>query len=298
MAFLFHIGSSAIEAPALAAGLYLVATPIGNLGDVTLRALQTLAACDYIYCEDTRVTVRLLDRYGIRKSLRNCHDHNEAHVAADLITLVRDGKSVALVSDAGTPLVADPGFKLVREAIAEGIPVTVVPGASALLSGLQLSGLASDRFCFIGYLPEKQGQRRATLEAHATQTMTVIAYESPHRIVDALADIALVLPTRTLAVARELTKLHEEVLRGTASDIQGVLTARESIRGEFVVVIAPLDQSDITVSDSEINDAITLALVDMTASKAAAHVAKELNLNRQDIYARIVARKETADGPA
>jgi 16S rRNA (cytidine1402-2'-O)-methyltransferase len=175
--------------------------------------------------------------------------------------------------------------------------VTVVPGASALLSGLQLSGLASDRFCFIGYLPEKQGQRRATLATNATQTMTVIAYESPHRIVDALADIAAVLPTRTLAVARELTKLHEEVLRGTASDIQGVLTARESIRGEFVVVIAPLDQSDITVSDSEINDAITLALVDMKASKAAAHVAKELNLNRQDIYARILARKETANGP-
>jgi 16S rRNA (cytidine1402-2'-O)-methyltransferase len=287
----FHIGAHRIDATALPPGLYLVATPIGNLGDITLRALETLAACDVICCEDTRVSVRLLDRYGIRKPLRALHDHNEGREAATIAAMVRQGKSVALISDAGTPLISDPGFELVQVMANEGLMITALPGASAVLTGLQLSALASNAFSFAGFLPEKKSHRVKKLNSLATHPMTLIFYESPHRILDALEDISATMGTRQIAVARELTKLHEEVLRGTANDIHATLASRTSIKGEFVVVIAPHDETEIKTTEEEIETAIDEALLTLPAAKAAAHVAKALNLTKPDIYGRILKRK-------
>jgi 16S rRNA (cytidine1402-2'-O)-methyltransferase len=287
----FHIGAQRIEAPRLSAGLYLVATPIGNLGDITLRALETLAACDVICCEDTRVSVRLLDRYGIRKPLRATHDHNEGREAQNIATMVREGKAVVFISDAGTPLISDPGFELVQVMAREGLTVTALPGASAVLMGLQLSGLASDSFSFAGFLPEKKSHRVKRLTEFSEHSMTLVFYESPHRILDALEDVKEVLGDRPVCVARELTKLHEEVLRGTAAEIHATLATRAAIKGEFVLVIAPHDKSTVVVDEADIERAIDAALETLPASKAAAHVAKLLNLTKQDVYARILNRK-------
>jgi 16S rRNA (cytidine1402-2'-O)-methyltransferase len=287
----YHIGAHAYEAASLAPGLYLVATPIGNLADVTLRALNTLAACDTIYCEDTRITSRLLERYAIKTPLRNYHEHNAEKARPQILAHLQDGKSLALVSDAGTPMISDPGFKLVEAVIAEGLTVTAVPGASAVLSGLQLSGIATDRFCFMGFLPEKKTQRRKLLETLRQSRMTTVFYESPHRICDALEDVTEILQGRQVATAREITKLHEEVLRGTASEVRASLMQRPSIKGEFVLVVdaAPEDRP---VDESEIEAAVAEALETMSASKAAAHVAKALNLARDEIYVRILRRKD------
>jgi 16S rRNA (cytidine1402-2'-O)-methyltransferase len=287
----YHIGPASFDAPSLASALYLVATPIGNLGDITIRALQTLAGCDFIYCEDTRVTGKLLERYGIRSPMRNYHEHNAAKARPEIVAALQEGKSVALVSDAGTPMISDPGYKLVQACVEEGLTVTAIPGASAVLTGLQLSALPSDRFSFMGFMPEKSSQRVKTLEQFKSHPMTLVFYESPHRVVDALGDIAAVMPERTVAVARELTKLHEEVLRGTASTLREQLVARPSVKGEIVLMIAPAPD-DQPVDDAIIERAITEALAEMPASKAAASIAKALNLTRDDVYARILKRKE------
>jgi 16S rRNA (cytidine1402-2'-O)-methyltransferase len=289
----FHIGAHEFEAPAIATGLYLVATPIGNLGDVTIRALQTLAACDVIYCEDTRVTSKLLQRYGLRNAMRNYHDHNEDKSKGAIVAALHEGKTIALVSDAGSPMISDPGYKLVEACVAAGLLVTSVPGASAVVAGLQLSALPSDRFSFMGFLPEKKSQRIKTLASHATHPCTMIYYESPHRVLDALEDLASAYGTRRIAVARELTKLHEEVVRGTASEIQAIFAARPSIKGEFVIIIETDNQSTHPVDDAMIEKAITEALQDMSASKAAALVARTFQLPKEDIYARIVKRKDS-----
>jgi 16S rRNA (cytidine1402-2'-O)-methyltransferase len=291
----YHIGPTSFDAPSLAAGLYLVATPIGNLGDITIRALQVLAACDAIYCEDTRVTGKLLERYGIRVPMRNYHEHNAEKARTEIISALKDHKIIALVSDAGTPMISDPGYRLVEVCVAEGLPVTSLPGASAVLTGLQLSTLPSNRFSFMGFLPEKQTQRLKLLEQFNSHAITMVFYESPHRIVDALTDIAAVLPDRRVAVARELTKLHEEVLRGTALALRDQLAARQSVKGEIVLTIAPAPDSK-PATDDMIDGAIRLALSEFPASKAAAHVAKLLNLTREDVYARIV--KRNSDGQA
>jgi 16S rRNA (cytidine1402-2'-O)-methyltransferase len=287
----YHIGAHEITADRLPPGLYLVATPIGNLGDITLRALSTLAASDVIYCEDTRITARLLDRYGMRVPLRAYHDHNEQKAVPGIVGELREGKVIALVSDAGTPLISDPGYRLVSAVAATGLPITSLPGASAVLTALQLSGLATDRFCFIGFLPEKKSHRRGSLEEIARLQMTAVAYESPHRLRDALDDIAEVMPTRVMAMARELTKLHEEVLRGTADQIIAALSARENIKGEVALVFAPAPEEPATTDEATIENAITLALDDLPASKAAAQVSKQLGLAKSDIYQRILNRK-------
>ena len=203
-----------VEASPLAAGLHLVATPIGNLRDITLRALETLAAADLIACEDTRVTRRLLDRYGIATPLTPYHEHNAAAARPKLIARLAAGKSVALVSDAGTPLVSDPGFKLVREARDAGHAVTALPGASAVLAALTVAGLPTDRFLFEGFLPAKEGQRRARIVELARVPATLVLFESGPRLAAALADLAAGLGAREAAVCRELTKLYEEVRRG------------------------------------------------------------------------------------
>jgi 16S rRNA (cytidine1402-2'-O)-methyltransferase len=285
----YHIGAHEFEAEPLTAGLYLVPTPIGNLGDMTLRGLQVLAAADVAYCEDTRVTPRLFERFGIRTKLRPYHDHNAARAGAAIIAEIRAGLSVALVSDAGTPLISDPGFPLVRDCLAIGVKVEALPGASALLPALQLSGLPTDRFTFLGFLPPKKTERLKVLDDIATCAETVIVYESPHRILDTLTDLNTVQPGRPIAVSREVSKLHEETLRGTAASIAAVLAAKTSIKGEFVIVIGAREKQTETLSDAAIETEIGQALQNHPASKAAALVSRKLGLARDDIYARILA---------
>ncbi len=290
----FFIEQHSFTAPALEAGLYLVPTPIGNLGDVTLRSLQVLAAADILYCEDTRVTPKLLERFGIKVKLRPYHDHNADEAGKAIIADIESGKAVALASDAGTPLLSDPGFPLVRDCIALGLKVEALPGASALLPALQLSGLPTDRFSFLGFLPQKRNDRLKLLSDVAGRSETVVLYESPYRIVEALEDMVQELGTRPLSVSRELTKLHEESLRGTAASILDQLRTRPSIKGEFVIVIGPATKQPRELSEADIDKAIDEALQDLPSGKAASQVSKALGLPRDDIYARILKRKGRA----
>ena len=287
----YTIGTAAFAAEKLAGGLYVTATPIGHLGDVTLRALATMAAVDVLLCEDTRTTGKLLERYGIRTRLMPYHEHNAERVRPAILKALGEGASYGLVSDAGMPLVSDPGFRLVNDCIAAGIPVTAVPGASAVLTALALSGLPSDRFTFIGFLPSKSGERKKLLAEFVLLRSTLIAFESPHRIVDALEDVATILGNRRIAVTRELTKLHEEVLRGSALDVHGILRERAAVKGEITLIIAPADPSANCASDEDIDLAINEALQLHPAARAASKVAKRFAMPRKDIYARILARK-------
>ena len=290
----YHIGPHRYDAQSIDAGLHVVATPIGNLGDITIRALNVLAAADYILCEDTRITSRLLERYGIRNTMKPYHEHNAEKVRPAIIAALQDGKSFALVSDAGVPLVSDPGYRLVQSCIAEGLVVTGVPGASATLTALALSGLPTDCFTFIGFLPQKSKARREMLLSFKKLPSTLIAFESPHRIIDALADVATALGDRPLAVARELTKIHEEVLRGTALEVAAVLATRGSVKGEIVLVIGPAQGEIEVIAEEDIESAIAAALQDYAASKAATIVAKNLGLKKEDIYGRILKLKGEA----
>jgi 16S rRNA (cytidine1402-2'-O)-methyltransferase len=217
--------------------LYIVSTPIGNLEDMTYRAVRVLKEVGLIACEDTRESRKLLDHFGIETRAVSYHEHNEAARAAELVERIADGESIALISDAGTPLLSDPGYRIVRLAAERGITVVPVPGASALLSALAASGLPTDSFRFLGFLPAKSAQRRKALEDVRTETATVIFYETPHRILEALEDVTSVLPDRPIVLARELTKLHEEFLRGTAGEIREKLASRPAIRGEITLLI-------------------------------------------------------------
>lgn len=290
----YHIGPNRFEAMSIDAGLHVVATPIGNLGDITIRALNVLAAADYILCEDTRITSRLLERYGIRNTMKPYHEHNAEKVRPAIIAALQEGKSFALVSDAGVPLVSDPGYRLVQSCIAEGLSVIGIPGASATLTALALSGLPTDCFTFIGFLPQKSKARIDLLLSFKKLPSTLIAFESPHRIIDALSDVTTALGERPVAMARELTKLHEEVLRGTAHQVREILAARESVKGEIVLVIGPPQNEVEVIAEDDIEQAITEALRDNAASKAANIVAKNFNLKKEDIYARILKRKGDA----
>jgi 16S rRNA (cytidine1402-2'-O)-methyltransferase len=271
-----------------------VATPIGNLGDVTLRSLQVLAVVDQIYCEDTRVTVKLLERYGIRNKLKSYHDHNAEAAGQAIMSDIENGQSIALASDAGTPLLSDPGFPLVRDCIAKGLHVDALPGASALLPALQQSGMPTDRFAFLGFLPQKRNERLKVLAEIDARAETVVVYESPYRIVDALDDMADVLGDRPISVSREISKLHEETLRGTAAQIAATLKERAAIKGEFVVVIGAQVKAPAELSDIDITKAINAALLDHPSGKAASLVSKQLGLPRDDVYARILALKGKA----
>jgi 16S rRNA (cytidine1402-2'-O)-methyltransferase len=217
--------------------LRLVATPIGNLEDITYRAVRVLRESDVIACEDTRQTRKLLDHYGIQTPTISYHEHNEASRAADLAARMTAGESVALVSDAGMPLVSDPGYRLVRAAIEAGVRVEPVPGPSALLAALAASGLPTDAFRFGGFLPHKAGQRQRVLESLKDEQATVIFYEAPHRILEALEAIAQALGPRPVVAAREITKIHEEFLRGTAEEVRSQLASRDSVKGEFTLLI-------------------------------------------------------------
>jgi 16S rRNA (cytidine1402-2'-O)-methyltransferase len=288
----YRIDGREFAARPLSAGLYLVATPIGNLGDVTLRALETLAAADLVACEDTRVTARLLERYGIRTALTPYHDHNAAAARPKILARIRDGGAVALVSDAGTPLVSDPGYRLVRAAQDEGLAVTTVPGASAVLAALAVAGLPTDRFFFEGFLPPKDGARRARIAELARIPATLVLFESGPRIADALAALAEGLGGRTAAVCRELTKLHEEVRRDTLAALADAYAAGAEMRGEFVLVIAP----PVTRAPSaeEIDELLRQALRTQTVKDAVGAVAAATGEPRAQVYRRALALAKEA----
>jgi 16S rRNA (cytidine1402-2'-O)-methyltransferase len=275
----------------LAATLYLVSTPIGNLEDITLRALRILREeVSRIACEDTRQTQKLLDHYQIHKPLVSYHEHNEAGRTAELLNRMQSGESLALVSDAGTPLVSDPGYRLVQAAISQNIPVVPLPGASAALSALIASGLPCDEFRFIGFLPPKQHGRRKLLESLRSEPATTIAYESPHRILDSLTDIADVLGARPVVVARELTKLYEELLRGGASFILAELKARPSVKGEITLVIGG-GTHDVPADLDPVQEVERLQSEEgLDRMEAIKTVAKLLGLPKREVY-RLVEEK-------
>jgi 16S rRNA (cytidine1402-2'-O)-methyltransferase len=292
----YRIGQHGFEAAPLSPGLYLTATPIGNLGDITLRALATLAAADAILCEDTRNTGKLLERYDIRAPLRAYHDHNASKVRPAILEELKAGKALALVSDAGTPLINDPGYKLATEAIALGIKVEMLPGPSAPVMALALSGLPSDRFLFAGFLPPKSAARRTRLTELAGVQSTLIFFDTAPRIEATLADIAAVLPGRTVAVARELTKLYEEVLRGAPETLAETIAARGGLKGEITLVISPPPEGAGVLSQLEIDAKLIQAMSHMSLSQAAAALALSLNLPKRDLYARALELKEIGDG--
>ncbi|MGE0502730.1 MAG: 16S rRNA (cytidine(1402)-2'-O)-methyltransferase [Rhizobiaceae bacterium] len=283
----FLVGQAQIAARPLAPALYLVATPIGNLGDVTLRALETLAAADIVACEDTRVTRVLLDRYGIAARPISYHEHNAAEVEPRLIAALGDGRSVALVSDAGTPLVSDPGYRLVHEAVAAGHRVVPVPGASAVLAALTASGLPTDAFFFAGFLPVKDGARRARLETLRAVPAALVVYESPNRTPDTLAAMAEVLGERQAAVGRELTKAFEETRRGTLAELAAHYAGAGAPRGEVVICVGPPGAT--AAPEGEDLDRLLLSLAaEMPASKAASEAARMTGAKKADLYRRLL----------
>jgi 16S rRNA (cytidine1402-2'-O)-methyltransferase len=267
-------------------GLHVVATPIGNLRDITLRAIDTLSQVDIIACEDTRVTSRLLNAHNIRTPMTAYHEHNAKRVLPRLIERLQSGQTMALVSDAGTPLISDPGYRLVRAAQDAGIPVTTEPGPSAPLAALVLSGLPSDRFLFAGFLPVKSAARKRALGDIAGIAATLVFFESPRRLAGALADMAEMLGPREAAVARELTKLHEELRRGVLAELAAHYRDAGPPKGEAVVVVGPPAPDAASAGADEIDALLVQAMELMSVRDAASTVAAASGLARRGIYAR------------
>jgi 16S rRNA (cytidine1402-2'-O)-methyltransferase len=276
----------------LPAGLYIVATPIGNLADITLRALSVLARADVILCEDTRHSRTLLNHYGLAVPTRPYHEHNATrerpHVLADLAA----GRRIALISDAGTPLVSDPGFKLVRACLEAGHRVEALPGASAALTALAVAGLPTDAFFFAGFLPQRSAARRARIADLKTVPATLVFFEAPTRVAETLADLATVLGPRPAALARELTKLHEEVLRSSLSHLAEEL-ARKPVKGEIAIVVAPPQAGEVT--DEEIAALLEGALRQMSLRDAARVVAEALGVSKTRVYDLGLARWKASE---
>ncbi len=265
-------------------GLYLVATPIGNLGDISLRALAVLARADLIAAEDTRHSKKLLTHFGIAAKLTPYHEHNAERDRPKLLARLRKGESVALISDAGTPLVSDPGYKLVRAALDAGVAVISIPGPSATLAALTSAGLPTDTFLFAGFLPVKQGARRARLEELASVPATLIFFETSPRLGKALDDMAEVLGPRDAAVARELTKLHETITRGRLGELVAQLEEGHGLKGEFVVVVAPPSADETEASDEAIVAALEIALAAESFRDAVRSVSEGLKVKRSRVY--------------
>ena len=284
--YLVHGGQ--IPAPPLAPGLYVVATPIGNLGDVTLRALAILAGADGILAEDTRVSRTLLARYQIESPLRPYHEHNAAEARPRALRSMAEGQALALISDAGTPLISDPGYKLVAEALAAGLAVTAAPGPSAALAALCVAGLPTDRFFFEGFLPPKSSARRERINALAGVPGTLVFYEAPSRLAETLADLALELGSRSAAVARELTKLHEEVRRGALDMLAAEYAAKDTPKGEIVIVVGP-PEARTAISQDALDHDIVAALRTLSVKDAASAVAAKHGLPRREVYSRALA---------
>lgn len=284
---------------AIPAGLHLVATPIGNAGDVTLRALDILARADALAAEDTRVLRRLMEIHGVPvggRQLISYNDRNGPQRRPGLLALLREGKSVAYCSDAGTPLVSDPGWKLAAEALEEGLPLTAAPGASAALTALCLSGLPSDRFLFEGFLPTKAGARRRALEELARIPATLIFYEAPRRAAETLAEMARTLgPDRRAAFCRELTKRFEEVTRGTLAELAARFAEAPAPRGEAAIVVGPPEGAAPTAEATDPDAMLREAMARLSVKDAAREVAAATGLKRADLYARALALREAGD---
>jgi 16S rRNA (cytidine1402-2'-O)-methyltransferase len=284
----FQIGEAILPGAALEPGLYVVATPIGNLGDVTLRALAILAGADTILAEDTRVSRTLLARYGIERPLSPYHEHNAAEARPRVLKRIAEGQALALISDAGTPLISDPGYKLVAEAVELGFAVIAAPGPSAALAALCVAGLPTDRFYFEGFLPPRQSARRERLNALAAVPGTLIFYEAAGRLAETLADLAQELGPRPAAVARELTKLHEEVKRGALDKLAAEYAASGAPRGEIVIVVGAAEERPL-ISDSALDREIAESLESLSVRDAAAAIAAKHGLPRRQVYARALA---------
>jgi 16S rRNA (cytidine1402-2'-O)-methyltransferase len=293
----YFLGQHRVDVARLSPGLHLVATPIGNLGDITLRALAALAGSDLIACEDTRITRKLLDRYAIATPLTPYHEHNAEKVRPRLLRRLAEGAAIALVSDAGTPLISDPGFKLVRGAQQAGCPVNALPGPSALLAALTVAGLPTDQFFFAGFLPPKQAARRARIAELARIPGTLVLFETGPRIADALAELAAGLGARReAALCRELTKLHEEVRRGDLATVaQGSVDGE--VRGEFVLVIGPSPAPEgLTAEDTDV--LLRQAMSRVSLKDAVAEVAAVTGLHRRELYQRALALAKEATAEA
>jgi 16S rRNA (cytidine1402-2'-O)-methyltransferase len=285
----YYIAGQGFDAPELAPGLHIVATPIGNLRDITLRALETLAAADVVFCEDTRTSAKLLDHYGITVPRKALHEHNERALVEPMLDDLRRGGRLALISDAGTPLLSDPGFPLVRAAQEAGLPVFAVPGASALLAGLAVAGLPTDAFGFVGFLPAKAGQRLTALRALAARTDTLVFYESPRRLGETLAAMAEIFGgERVAAVALELTKKFERVFRGPLGDLAAQFADADT-KGEAVVLVS--GATPVTPDAGEWRTALIDAMADQPLRAAVDEIADRFHLKRKEVYDAALALK-------
>jgi 16S rRNA (cytidine1402-2'-O)-methyltransferase len=291
----FTVAGQLLTAAKAVPGLHLVSTPIGNLGDITLRALETLAGVDIVACEDTRITRRLTERYGISALLKPYHEHNAALARPKILQRLARGASIALVSDAGTPLISDPGFKLVREVCAAGHQVIALPGPSSVLAALAVAALPTDRFFFEGFLPAKETARRARLTELARIDATLVMFESGNRVADSLRDLADIMGARDAAICRELTKLHEEVRRAPLPELAKSAGALET-RGEFVLVIGPPAASAGIMGQDDLDELLRSALKRDSVKDAVAQAVEVSGRPRREIYARALelARKDHA----
>jgi 16S rRNA (cytidine1402-2'-O)-methyltransferase len=287
---------TAIEVAKAAPGLYLVATPIGNLGDITLRALELLAGADVIACEDTRVTRKLTERYGIATPLTPYHEHNAAEARPKLLSRLANGQAVALVSDAGTPLISDPGYKLVRAACEAGHAVTALPGASAVLAALSIGGQPTDRFFFEGFLPTKKTARQKRVAALANIPATLVLFEGGSRLAAMLADLAAAFGPRTVAICREMTKLHEEVKRGDLEALAREYASGAEMRGEFAIVVAPPANADEKAD--EVDALLRKALMRVSVKDAVGEVAFATGRPRREVYQRALVLAKGAGNEA
>ncbi|EKS34717.1 16S rRNA (cytidine(1402)-2'-O)-methyltransferase [Afipia broomeae] len=290
----FAVAGQLVHAPKAAPGLYLVATPIGNLGDITLRALETLAGVDIIACEDTRITRRLMERFSINATLKQYHEHNAEQARPKILDALARGSSIALVSDAGTPLISDPGFKLVREVSAAGFAVIALPGPSSVLTALSIAALPTDRFFFEGFLPSKQNARRTRLAELARIDATLVMFESGARVQDSLQDLAGVMGEREAAICREMTKLHEEVRRARLSELAAIADTLET-RGEFVLVVGPPAADAGAMSDDALDDLLRTSLARGSVKDAVAHAVEVSGRPRREIYARALELSRDGD---
>lgn len=283
----YALAGTDVEAPPAAPALYLVATPIGNLRDIGLRALEILAAADVIACEDSRVTRKLTEHYGIATPLTPYHEHNAAEARPKILARLGEGQAIALVSDAGTPLISDPGYKLVREAVEAGFTVIPVPGASAVLTALAAAALPTDRFFFEGFLPPKQAARQKRIAALAVIPATLVLFESGPRLAATLADLAASFGPRSAAICRELTKLHEEIRRDDLEKLARCYDAGAETRGEIVIVVAPPGDDSVKVDD--VDDLLRQALARVSVKDAVGEVALATGRPRREVYQRALA---------
>jgi len=282
------------ERPNLAPGLYLVATPIGNLEDITLRAIRVLKQCDLIACEDTRQTQKLLNHYAIEKPTISYHEHNEAARAAELVEKLAQGAKIAVVSDAGTPGISDPGYRLIALVIERDIPVIPIPGPAAFVAALVGSGFPLHPVTFRGFLSPKSGARRRELEKIHGSFQTEVFYEAPHRVVEALEDSVAVLgPNRRVAIARELTKIHEEFVRGTTSEVLAALKSRVDVKGELVLLIGPASENEPPVKAVSVRDRVEQLIRDENLDEKSAlkKVAKERGISKSEAYRELQRKK-------